>query len=111
MVSSSLGTFSFTPSEDSSRPTLECTQGCNRAYERSRSLRVVLLIDGDRPFPDAYAQSSRQVAHIRHLEPLYQLLLAQVEQLFVGVQHEEVTYMKHQAHQACLILVKVYAWI
>ena len=54
--------------------------------------RVVFLADGNGPFiavaGGVYAEDSRHVAHIEHLEPVYQLFFWFAEQGLAGAEEE-----------------------
>ena len=68
-----------------------CTQGCSLSYRSDIPRpRVAFLADGNGPFiavaGGVHAEDFRHVAHIEHLEPVYQLFFEFAEQGLAGAE-------------------------
>ena len=78
-------------------------------------LRVVLLVNGDRPVfsvpVDLHAEHLRHVPEVRHLETIHQLLLQLTEELLVVAKQNNVIYIECQDGSAGLVFEHVDARI
>ena len=90
-----------------------CTQGCSLSYRSDIPRpRVVFLADGNGPFiavaGGVHAEDSRHVAHIEHLEPVYQLFFSLLSRDLLALR-KNVVHIECEDDEASLVLVDVYA--